>query len=115
MVRLFTEVVRQLTEYAYHQRVATDNHINETSMLEQDDHFEHLYDNQPIFGQKIGAPSMHWLGVSSRRTGPATRWSIPFNGYKRSKRLFACLPDLIWASTVGTAMERMGAAATRNG
>jgi len=37
--------VRQLTEYAHDQRVATDYHINETPMLAQDDHFKHLYDN----------------------------------------------------------------------
>jgi len=37
--------VRQLTEYAHDRHVATDYHINETPMLEQDDHFKHLYDN----------------------------------------------------------------------
>ncbi len=31
--------------YAHDHRVATDYHINETPMLEQDDHFKHLYDN----------------------------------------------------------------------
>jgi hypothetical protein len=40
-----TEDVRKLTEYAHDHRVATDYHINETPMLEQDDHFKHLYDN----------------------------------------------------------------------
>jgi len=39
------EDVRLLTEYAHDHRVATDYHINETPMLEQDDHFKHLYDN----------------------------------------------------------------------
>jgi pyruvate-formate lyase-activating enzyme len=39
------EDVRPLTEYAHDHRVATDYHINETPMLEQDDHFKHLYDN----------------------------------------------------------------------
>ena len=37
--------VRQLTDYAHDHRVATDYHINETPMLEQDDHFKHLYEN----------------------------------------------------------------------
>ena len=37
--------IRQLTEYAREHRLATDYHINETPMLEQDDHFRHLYDN----------------------------------------------------------------------
>jgi MoaA/NifB/PqqE/SkfB family radical SAM enzyme len=39
------EDVRQITEYARAHRVATDYHINETPMLEQDEHFKHLYDN----------------------------------------------------------------------
>jgi MoaA/NifB/PqqE/SkfB family radical SAM enzyme len=39
------EDVRKLTEYAHEHRIATDYHINETPMLEQDDHFKHLYDN----------------------------------------------------------------------
>ena len=40
-----TDDVRQLTEYAHAHRIATDYHINETPMLEQDDHFRHLSDN----------------------------------------------------------------------
>jgi len=40
-----TEDVRQLTEYAHAHRIATDYHINETPMLEQDEHFKHLNDN----------------------------------------------------------------------
>ena len=39
------EDARKLTEYAHDHRIATDYHINETPMLEQDDHFKHLYDN----------------------------------------------------------------------
>ena len=39
------EDVRKLTEYARERRIATDYHINETPMLEQDEHFKHLYDN----------------------------------------------------------------------
>ena len=39
------EDVKQLTEYAHAHRIATDYHINETPMLEQDDHFKHLLDN----------------------------------------------------------------------
>ena len=37
--------VRQLTEFARQHRVATDYHINETPMLEQDEHFKHMSDN----------------------------------------------------------------------
>jgi len=39
------EDVRLLTEYAHANRLATDYHINETPMLEQDEHFKHLDDN----------------------------------------------------------------------
>lgn len=40
-----TEDIRQLTEYAHDHYIATDYHINETPMLEQDGHFKHLSDN----------------------------------------------------------------------
>jgi len=40
-----TADVRQITEYAREHRIATDYHLNETPMLEQDDHFKHLYEN----------------------------------------------------------------------
>src|ERR1700691_12190 len=36
---------RKLTEYAHAHRLATDYHINETPMLEQDEHFKHLSEN----------------------------------------------------------------------
>jgi MoaA/NifB/PqqE/SkfB family radical SAM enzyme len=39
------EDVRQITEFARAHRVATDYHINETPMLEQDEHFRHLEEN----------------------------------------------------------------------
>jgi MoaA/NifB/PqqE/SkfB family radical SAM enzyme len=37
--------VRLLTEYAHEHRLATDYHINETPMMEQDEHFKHMHDN----------------------------------------------------------------------
>lgn len=40
-----TEDIRTLTEYAHDHRIATDYHMNETPMLEQDEHFKHLSDN----------------------------------------------------------------------
>jgi MoaA/NifB/PqqE/SkfB family radical SAM enzyme len=40
-----TEDVRQITEFARDSHIATDYHINETPMLEQDEHFKHLSDN----------------------------------------------------------------------
>ena len=39
------EDIRLLTEYAHDHRFATDYHINETPMLEQDEHFKHLLEN----------------------------------------------------------------------
>jgi len=39
------EDVRQVTEYAREHRIATDYHINETPMLEQDEHFKHMSEN----------------------------------------------------------------------
>lgn len=37
--------VKMITEYAREHRIATDYHINETPMLEQDEHFKHLNEN----------------------------------------------------------------------
>ena len=42
------EDIRRLTEYARSNRIATDYHLNETPMLEQDDHFKHL-DRNPTY------------------------------------------------------------------
>jgi MoaA/NifB/PqqE/SkfB family radical SAM enzyme len=39
------EDVRQITEYARENRLATDYHLNETPMLEQDENFKHQNDN----------------------------------------------------------------------
>jgi MoaA/NifB/PqqE/SkfB family radical SAM enzyme len=39
------EDVRMITEFARERRVATDYHINETPMLEQDEHFKHMNEN----------------------------------------------------------------------
>jgi len=39
------EDIRLLTEYAREHRLATDYHLNETPMLEQDAHFKHLNEN----------------------------------------------------------------------
>lgn len=39
------EDVRQLTKYAHEHRIATDYHVNETPMLQQDGHFKHLSEN----------------------------------------------------------------------
>ncbi len=39
------EDIRLLTQYARDHRLATDYHLNETPMLEQDSHFRHLSEN----------------------------------------------------------------------
>ncbi|HTC62633.1 MAG TPA: radical SAM protein, partial [Candidatus Saccharimonadales bacterium] len=39
------EDVKRITEFAHEHRLATDYHINETPMIEQDEHFKHLSDN----------------------------------------------------------------------
>jgi MoaA/NifB/PqqE/SkfB family radical SAM enzyme len=39
------EDVRLLTDFAHQNNLATDYHINETPMIEQDDHFKHLAEN----------------------------------------------------------------------
>src|SRR5258708_21960369 len=39
------EDIHLLTEYARENRLATDYHLNETPMLQQDDHFKHLHEN----------------------------------------------------------------------
>jgi hypothetical protein len=39
------EDIRLLTEYAHDLRLATDYHVDETPMLERDEHFRHLDEN----------------------------------------------------------------------
>ena len=43
--RTNTEDIRMLTEFAHDHRLATDYHLNESPMIEQDGHFKHLNDN----------------------------------------------------------------------
>lgn len=66
-----TQDVRQLTEYAREHRIATDYHINETPMLEQDDHFKHLFDNptyiRPEDWREVDA-LIDWL-IEKNRSG----------------------------------------------
>ena len=54
-----TEDVHQLTEYAHAHHIATDYHINETPMLEQDDHFKHLSENPTYIHPTTGAALMN--------------------------------------------------------
>ena len=71
--------IRQLTEYAHHHRIATDYHINETPMLEQDDHFKHLYDNptyiRPEDWREIDS-LVDWL-IEKNRAGYQMVNSVP--------------------------------------
>src|ERR1700739_504838 len=58
------EDVRKLTEYAHAHRLATDYHINETPMLEQDEHFKHMSDNPPYIrpaGGREVDPLLDWI------------------------------------------------------
>jgi len=41
--------IKMFTEYAHDHRIATDYHINETPMLEQDEHFKRLSENPTYF------------------------------------------------------------------
>jgi len=50
-----TEDIRKLTEYAHDHRIATDYHINETPMLEQDDHLSIFTTTRRISARKTGA------------------------------------------------------------
>jgi MoaA/NifB/PqqE/SkfB family radical SAM enzyme len=63
--------VRQLTEFAHEHHIATDYHINETPMLEQDDHFKHAVDNptyiRPEDWREVDA-LIDWL-IEKNRSG----------------------------------------------
>ena len=71
--------VRRLTEYAHDHRIATDYHINETPMLQQDAHFRHLSDNpsyiRPQDWQEVDA-LIDWL-VEKNRAGYQMVNSVP--------------------------------------
>ncbi len=63
------EDIRQLTEFAREHRIATDYHLNETPMLEQDDHFKHLHDNPTYIFPEHWREVDHlidWLIVKNR-------------------------------------------------
>ena len=65
------EDVRQLTEIAHENGIATDYHLNETPLIEQDGHFKHLHDNATyIRPEDHGAVSdlIDWL-IAKNRAG----------------------------------------------
>jgi pyruvate-formate lyase-activating enzyme len=64
-----TQDVRQITEYARAHRIATDYHINETPMLEQDEHFKHLNDN-PTYIRPEGLAGNRLPGRLDHREEP---------------------------------------------
>jgi MoaA/NifB/PqqE/SkfB family radical SAM enzyme len=73
------EDVRRLTEYAHEHRVATDYHINETPMIEQDDHFKHLSDNPTYIrpeGWRDVDETIDWI-IEKNRAGYQMVNSIP--------------------------------------
>jgi MoaA/NifB/PqqE/SkfB family radical SAM enzyme len=71
--------IRLLTEYAREHRLATDYHLNETPMLEQDDHFRHLHDNptyiHPENWRKVDG-LIDWL-IEKNRAGYQMVNSVP--------------------------------------
>jgi MoaA/NifB/PqqE/SkfB family radical SAM enzyme len=74
-----TDDVRQITEYARAHRIATDYHINETPMLEQDEHFKHLSEN-PTYIRPEDWPEIDslvdWL-IEKNRAGYQMVNSVP--------------------------------------
>ena len=100
------EDVKKLTEYAHDHRIATDYHINETPMLEQDDHFKHLYDNptyiRPEDWREIDS-LVDWL-IEKNKAGYQMVNSV--QRLQGSRPLCVCPPGSICASTAGTAMEQ---------
>jgi MoaA/NifB/PqqE/SkfB family radical SAM enzyme len=73
------EDVRRLTEYAREHRVATDYHLNETPMLQQDEHFKHLAENptyiRPEDWRDVDA-LIEWL-IEKNRAGYQMVNSVP--------------------------------------
>jgi MoaA/NifB/PqqE/SkfB family radical SAM enzyme len=67
------EEIRQVTEFARENRLATDYHINETPMLEQDEHFKHLEEN-PTYIRP--AELIDWI-IEKNRSGYQMVNSIP--------------------------------------
>ncbi|MFB3815294.1 MAG: radical SAM/SPASM domain-containing protein [Terriglobales bacterium] len=71
--------VRRLTDFAHERRVATDYHINETPMLEQDEHFRHLEENptyiRPEDWREVDA-LIDWI-IEKNRAGYQMVNSIP--------------------------------------
>jgi MoaA/NifB/PqqE/SkfB family radical SAM enzyme len=73
------EDVRRLTEYARAHRLATDYHLNETPMLQQDGHFKHLVENptyiRPEDWRDVDA-LIEWL-IEKNRAGYQMVNSVP--------------------------------------
>jgi hypothetical protein len=68
-----------LVKYAHDHRIATDYHINETPVLEQDEHFKHLSENQTYF-PRVPFRKVHPKGwshevsaITNSPTGSSTR------------------------------------------
>jgi pyruvate-formate lyase-activating enzyme len=71
--------IRLLTEYAHEHRLATDYHLNETPMLQQDEHFKHLHQNPTyIYPQDWHAVDelIDWL-IAKNRAGYQMVNSVP--------------------------------------
>jgi MoaA/NifB/PqqE/SkfB family radical SAM enzyme len=71
--------IRRLTEYAHDHGLATDYHINESPMLEQDSHFKHLHDNPTYFRPedwRAADELIDWL-IEKNRAGYQMVNSVP--------------------------------------
>jgi hypothetical protein len=95
-----TQDIRQITEYAHDNRVATDYHINETPMLNRTNISSNSATTQRTFARKIVPKSIPWWIGSLKRTKPASRWSIPCSASRRSRRSYA------WRASLTATMTR---------
>ena len=82
--------VKELTEIAHDNGIATDYHINETPMTEQD-HFKHLNENDTYLTPDDWSKVDDVARLSGRqaRTTKATRWSIQMQHMQDMKQLDA--------------------------
>jgi hypothetical protein len=98
------EDIRLLTDYAREQRLATDYHLNETPMLEQDEHFRHLNEN-PTYIRPEDWRDMDelvdWL-IDKNKSGYQMVNSVP--RLQEMKALCGCHPASTCAARVGMAM-----------
>ena len=82
ITRINTEDVKQLTEIAHDNGIATDYHINESPMMDHE-HFKHADENSTFITPEDWPVSMNWSTGLLRRADPVIRWSIPSSVWRR--------------------------------